>query len=415
MIQAGYTGVKGTNLDILRAPNRGPGGALIPGTQAFIWESSGGRSLMNAAQPADPAPAGPRVQWGHLVHARQVDGRRLVARRRRARGRAERQESGRRMGAVEFRPPSPAVRRVLRRAPVGTQPPVADQRGAARGTRRRMVGPAQSDAAIGNAADGPRFGRGQRSSSRGVNGSLRANYDGGPIQLADPTVDEFFDVGVVLDSSSGTVRRLFAERDHRVPARGNSTRCSSATSAWAATAPSRFQLNAINLLNTVQWAAVDTNVNSPTFGQVALGQADADDDGDREAQVLKMSRSIAAGLATFCFVRGASLSGQQSAPVRSAGTPVFRSGVNLVLVDAVVRDRSGSCRQGSDGDDFELLEDGVRQQIVDVCVRRDSAERHANRSSVDAWLREGRLRGPCRRPFASAGAPSGRRDAVARR
>ena len=24
----------------------------------------------------------------------------------------------------------------------------------------------------------------------------------------------------------------------------------------------------MNLLNTVQWAAVDTNVNSPTFGQV---------------------------------------------------------------------------------------------------------------------------------------------------
>ena len=29
-----------------------------------------------------------------------------------------------------------------------------------------------------------------------------------------------------------------------------------------------LQVNAVNLLNTVQWAAVDTNVNSPTFGQV---------------------------------------------------------------------------------------------------------------------------------------------------
>jgi len=27
-------------------------------------------------------------------------------------------------------------------------------------------------------------------------------------------------------------------------------------------------VNAINLLNTVQWGGVDTNVNSPTFGQV---------------------------------------------------------------------------------------------------------------------------------------------------
>jgi hypothetical protein len=29
-----------------------------------------------------------------------------------------------------------------------------------------------------------------------------------------------------------------------------------------------LQVNALNLLNTVQWAAVDTNFNSPTFGQV---------------------------------------------------------------------------------------------------------------------------------------------------
>jgi hypothetical protein len=29
-----------------------------------------------------------------------------------------------------------------------------------------------------------------------------------------------------------------------------------------------LQVNALNLLNTVQWAAVDSNLNSPTFGQV---------------------------------------------------------------------------------------------------------------------------------------------------
>jgi len=29
-----------------------------------------------------------------------------------------------------------------------------------------------------------------------------------------------------------------------------------------------LQVNAVNLLNAVPWAGVDTNVNSPTFGQV---------------------------------------------------------------------------------------------------------------------------------------------------
>jgi VWFA-related protein len=45
-------------------------------------------------------------------------------------------------------------------------------------------------------------------------------------------------------------------------------------------------------------------------------------------------------------------------------TPVFRSNVNLVLVDVVVRDKSGAVVKGLTADDFELLEDGRRQQIV---------------------------------------------------
>ena len=47
-----------------------------------------------------------------------------------------------------------------------------------------------------------------------------------------------------------------------------------------------------------------------------------------------------------------------------AQTPTFRSAVNLVLVDVVVRDRSGAVVTGLSGDDFELFEDGVRQPIV---------------------------------------------------
>ncbi|MEO8259791.1 MAG: VWA domain-containing protein [Acidobacteriota bacterium] len=43
--------------------------------------------------------------------------------------------------------------------------------------------------------------------------------------------------------------------------------------------------------------------------------------------------------------------------------PLFRSGVNLVLIDVVPRDRNGVVK-GLTADDFELTEDGVRQQIV---------------------------------------------------
>ena len=102
---------------------------------------------------------------------------------------------------------------------------------------------------------------------RGVNGSLRANYDGASIQLPDPTVTEFFNTtaftipaaGQFGDSTRNMIvgpgtRQLNAlfKRDVRL----------GGTRAFT------LQVNANNLLNTVQWAAVDTNVNSPTFGQV---------------------------------------------------------------------------------------------------------------------------------------------------
>ena len=57
--------------------------------------------------------------------------------------------------------------------------------------------------------------------------------------------------------------------------------------------------------------------------------------------------------------------GQQAPPQPPPQTtPVFRSSVNLVLVDVVVRDKNGAVVKGLKMEDFDLLEDGMRQQIV---------------------------------------------------
>jgi len=53
---------------------------------------------------------------------------------------------------------------------------------------------------------------------------------------------------------------------------------------------------------------------------------------------------------------------QPQAPPQPA--PAFRSSVNLILVDVVVRDKNGAVVKGLKIDDFELLEDGVRQQVL---------------------------------------------------
>ena len=68
-----------------------------------------------------------------------------------------------------------------------------------------------------------------------------------------------------------------------------------------------------------------------------------------------MRRRFAVSFVMFAVVAGAVLAGQE---------PRFRSGVNLVLVDVVVRDRSGAIVTGLTADDFELVEDGARQQIL---------------------------------------------------
>jgi VWFA-related protein len=48
--------------------------------------------------------------------------------------------------------------------------------------------------------------------------------------------------------------------------------------------------------------------------------------------------------------------------------PLFRGRVDLVLVDVVVRDKTGAPVKGLTADEFDLLEDGVRQQIRTFAV-----------------------------------------------
>ena len=48
-VGGGYTHTRGSSLDILRAPNRGPDGLRIDGVQPFLWQSSEGSSTLHAA------------------------------------------------------------------------------------------------------------------------------------------------------------------------------------------------------------------------------------------------------------------------------------------------------------------------------------------------------------------------------
>jgi trimeric autotransporter adhesin len=265
-IQAGYTGIKGTDLDTLRAPALGPGGVLIAGTQPFIWESSGGHSLMNAGtiQIRRRLAGGYSGSVSYTV-AKAMDnasslgaGGPVVAQNDKdldaewALSSFDRRQQL--AGNFYLELPWGPDRRWLKNG----------------GALAALVGEWSAQMTFTLQSGTPLTARVLGAASdllRGVNGSLRANYNGAPISLSDPTVDEFFNVNAFSIPAPGEfgdaarngvpgpgTRQLNAlfQRDVRLGGTRSLT----------------LQLNAINLLNTVQWAAVDTNINSRTFGQV---------------------------------------------------------------------------------------------------------------------------------------------------
>ncbi len=93
-----------------------------------------------------------------------------------------------------------------------------------------------------------------------------------------------------------------------------------------------------------------------------------------------MRSAFALALVIALVAPSPALVGQQP-PASTPGAaptqpPLFRSSVNLIMVDVVVRDRSGAVVKGLTADDFELQEDGVRQPILSFAydeVRADAA------------------------------------------
>ena len=266
MVQAGYTGTKGTGLDVLRAPYLGPGDSAIPGTQAFIWESSGGHSIMNAAS----------LQIQHrLAHgwsgalsytlARAMDnasslgaGGPVVAQNDQnldaewARSNFDRRHQI--SGNVYFELPWGPNRRWLKDG--GLLAGIVGE-WSARFTLTIQSGTPLTARVLGAASD----------LLRGVNGSLRANYNGSPIPLGDPTVDEFFNVNAFTAPADGQ----FGDSSRNIITGPGTRQLNGSLQRDVRLGGNRavtLQVNANNLLDTVQWAAVDTNVNSPTFGHV---------------------------------------------------------------------------------------------------------------------------------------------------
>ena len=266
-ILASYTGVKGADLDLLSAPNRGPGGTLsIPDVQPFTWEASGGHSILNLGN----IQLTRRLAHGVAGSASYTLSKSMD----------NTPSLGSASTVVEQDPNNPAAewapsnfdRRQQFAAnfaielPFGANRRWLDKGGlfsavlggwTATGTFTAQSGTPFTARVCGAATD----------IAQGTNCSLRGDSTGLPIQLANPTVESFFNTsafvaaapGVFGDAARNTIlgpggQQLNATltRDVRL----NGTRAVT------------LQVNAVNLLNTVQWTVLDTDINSPTFGHV---------------------------------------------------------------------------------------------------------------------------------------------------
>jgi trimeric autotransporter adhesin len=261
-----YTGTKGLSLDLLRAPNRSPSGTTISGVAPFIWQSSGANSTMHSIAArlrkrlAQGLTLGGTYTWGKSMDdASSLGGGGGVVAQNDKDLAAEWSRSSfdvrhRFSGDFSLELPFGQGRRWVNRE----------------GWTNYVVGGWMMNGTISLASGQPftpLVTGAVTDVANGVNGTLRANYDGSPIAIADPTTLAFFNTAAFSIPAAGTYGN--AGRNI-ITGPGSFTFNMGLMKNFAVrgTRGVSLRVQANNVLNTPVWGSIGTTVNSPTFGQV---------------------------------------------------------------------------------------------------------------------------------------------------
>jgi hypothetical protein len=266
-ILVGYTGVKGLDLDLLSAPNRGSGGTLsIADVQPFTWESSGGHSILNLGtfQVTRRLASGFAGSASYTI-SRSMDNTPSLG----SSGTLVEQDPnnpGAEWALSNFDRRQQFTANFLVELPFGANRRWLDNGGlfaavlggwTATGVFTAQSGTPFTARLCGAATD----------IAQGTNCSLRGDYTGLPIQLADPTLTKFFDTAAFIAPPPGVFGD--AARNMIIGPGGRQLNATLARDIrLTGTRVMTLQVNATNLLNTVQWTVLDTDINSPTYGHV---------------------------------------------------------------------------------------------------------------------------------------------------
>ena len=106
-----------------------------------------------------------------------------------------------------------------------------------------------------------------RDIASGINGALRADYNGEPITIADPSIDQWFNTAAFTVPTAGA----FGSSPRNIitgPGSKNLNMTFNRNVQLGGNRSVQIQMNVNNILNLANYSGVDTNVNSPTFGQI---------------------------------------------------------------------------------------------------------------------------------------------------
>ncbi len=264
-VGATYIGTRGSHLDMLRAPNRGPDGLRIPDVQAFIWQSSQGESYMNGLSL--------RLQ------KRQSHGISGTASYTLSKSRDDTTATGGSATVAQDDQDLDAEwalsnfdRRHQFNGTASIELPFGRNRHWLNtgGWMADVLGDWSMSANLSWQSGTPLTARCSSCAAdvaQGVVGTLRANYTGAAIALSNPTIDQYFNTAAFAIPAAGT----FGTAGRNTIIGPGSHSLNAQFTRDVALGQNRsvsINVNANNLLNTVNFASIDTNVNSPTFGQV---------------------------------------------------------------------------------------------------------------------------------------------------
>jgi trimeric autotransporter adhesin len=261
-----YTGAKGTRLDILEDPNRDLTGIRIPGVQAFNWETSAGDSTAHAGsfrlrkRLQRGVSIGGSYTWlKALNNASSIGGSVAVVAQNPFDLAAER-------GLSSFDQRHRFTADYLWELPFGHEKRWLTQNGVWRsilgdwqwsGDWTIASGTPFTPVVLGNFAD----------VNRGTNGTLRADITGLPVTLPSPSISEWFNTAAFVAPPAGQYGNA---RRNSIIGPGTVLFDMAFTKVFPIkdTRVLEFRAQASNIFNTPQLTAIDTTVNSPTFGRV---------------------------------------------------------------------------------------------------------------------------------------------------